>query len=281
MKKPNVCLLSVVLALYACGGETSHHGKTPLVEVDGTFLYKEDVKAVMPVGIAPQDSARFTDNYIRNWVEDVLLYAKAKDNVVDNERVENLVQNYRKSLIMHEYQQSLIEQKLASELTDEEMRRFYDSNKSLFKADETLVKGLFIKVPLGAKGIGEVRKWYKQNTEAAVDKLEKYSLDGAADYLYFYDHWIPASMLLSKLPRTAGNADQLFRRNGGELRDTAFCYFLHTEQPIYRGEVKPFDAARTEIKQMMLKLKQARFMQQVRTDLYQDAMKKKDIKYYD
>ena len=73
----------------------------------------------MPIGLSKADSASFTENYIRKWVEDVLLYEKAESNVSDAGRVETLVQNYRKSLIMHDYQQHLVEQMLTSELSEE------------------------------------------------------------------------------------------------------------------------------------------------------------------
>ena len=42
MKLHKVCFCGLVTLLAACGGETDHRGKTPLVEVDGAFLYKED-----------------------------------------------------------------------------------------------------------------------------------------------------------------------------------------------------------------------------------------------
>ena len=116
MKYLKASLLVVVCFLTACGGKVDHHGKTPLVEVDGTFLYKEDLKASMPIGCSKEDSLLFAENYIRNWIEDILLYNKAKNNISESQRIEDLVQNYRKSLIIHEYQQKLINQELTANL---------------------------------------------------------------------------------------------------------------------------------------------------------------------
>ena len=47
MKKRGYPLLGLAVVLAACGSPTDHRGKTPLVEVDGNFLYAEDVKPLV------------------------------------------------------------------------------------------------------------------------------------------------------------------------------------------------------------------------------------------
>ena len=70
---------------------------TPLVEVAGKFLYQEDLQAALPLSLTPDDSVLFAENYIRNWVEDILLFEKAEDNVRDSEKVKALVESYRRA----------------------------------------------------------------------------------------------------------------------------------------------------------------------------------------
>ncbi len=281
MKKTKVLLLGFVLLLMACTSEFNHHGKVPLVEVCGSFLYKEDVKASMPAGISSEDSLTFTQNYIKNWVEDMLLFQKAESNVEDMARIESLVRNYRKSLIVHSYQQSLVEQELTNELTEVEMKRFYEENRELFKVDETLVKGLFIKVPVNTTGVKGICQWYKMKDEESVDRLEKASFSKAVDYMYFYDRWVPATVVLSKLPQKWEDAERYLQKNRHvELKDTAYYYFFNVDSILLRGERKTFDAARNEIKSVMSNVKQTDFIRQVKDDLYKRALEKKEIKYY-
>ena len=103
-----VLLLITLLGCGACKEQRDHKGKTPLVEVDGNFLYKEDLMSVLPVGLSKDDSILFAEHYIRSWAEEILLYEKAANNIPDNVDVDKLVENYRKALIMHTYQQELI-----------------------------------------------------------------------------------------------------------------------------------------------------------------------------
>ena len=167
-------LLVIAGVLSGCGPEHDHKGKTPLVEVAGEYLYKEDLQAALPFNISKDDSVLFAEHYIRNWVEDVLLFDKAEGNIPDNAKIAKLVENYRRALIMHTYQEELVNQKLANEISDEEISAYYEKNKELFHTEHPFVKGLFIKVPLHSQDLASVRKWYKKNNQDAIENLEKY-----------------------------------------------------------------------------------------------------------
>ena len=47
--------------------------------------------------------------------------------------------------------------------------------------ESPLIKGLFIKVPLTAPQLNNVRRWYKTEKQDAVESLEKYSLQNAVN----------------------------------------------------------------------------------------------------
>ena len=183
-------LLITLLGCGACKEQRDHKGKIPLVEVDGNFLYKEDLMSVLPVGLSKDDSILFAEHYIRSWVEEILLYEKAANNIPDNVDVDKLVENYRKALIMHTYQQELINQKLTNDISEQEITDYYGQNKELFKLENPLIKGVFIKVPLTAPQLNNVRRWYKSDKQDAIESLEKYSLQNAVKYEYFYDKWV-------------------------------------------------------------------------------------------
>ena len=91
------------------------------MELDGNFLYREDLQSVLPAGLSKDDSLLFAEHYIRNWVEDILLYDKAQSNIPNNGEIDKLVENYRKALIMHTYQQALIPQRLSEEISEQDL----------------------------------------------------------------------------------------------------------------------------------------------------------------
>lgn len=275
-----ILLLVALLGCGACKEQHDHKGKTPLVEVDGNFLYKEDLMSVLPVGLSKDDSILFAEHYIRNWAEEILLYEKAASNIPDNVEVNELVENYRKALIMHTYQQELINQKLTNDIPEQEVADYYEQNKGLFKLESPLIKGLFIKVPLTAPQLNNVRRWYKTEKQDAVESLEKYSLQNAVKYEYFYNKWVALSDILDMIPLNVETPEEYVNKNRHvELKDTAFYYFLNVSDYRKAGEEKPYEFARSEVKDLLVNQKKVSFMEQVKNDLYERAVDKKEIKY--
>ena len=274
-----VCL---VMSLIGCTQKHDHKGKTPLVEVGRKFLYQEDLQAALPLNLSADDSVLFAESYIRNWVEDALLFEKAEDNVRDDEKVKALVESYHKALVMHTYQEELVRQQLVAEITPAEVENYYESNKSLFVLEKPLVKGLFIKVPLKSPGLADVRRWYKRNTQDAIEKLEKYSLRNAVTYDYFYDQWRHLEEIEAMIPAKnwETGSNYLKQHRDVELKDTAFHYFLHIEEFQGKGEQKPLDFAQEEIKEILINLKRVDFVNRVKEDLYRQASDKDRIIYY-
>ena len=275
-------ILVIAAAMTGCGQEHNHKGKTPLVEVSGEFLYKEDLQAALPLNISKDDSVLFAEHYIRNWIEDALLFDKAEGNIPDNDKISKLVENYRRALIMHTYQEELVNQKLANDISEEEINAYYEKNKELFRLDNPLVKGLFIKVPLSSPDLGNVRVWYRKNNQDVIEKLEKYSLRNAVSYDYFYDRWISVPDVAAKIPLKVldTDANYLDKNRNVEVKDTAFCYFLHIEDFLCKDKQKPLDFARDEIKEILINLKRVEFINKVKEDLYQRASDRNKIIYY-
>ncbi|WP_455584766.1 peptidyl-prolyl cis-trans isomerase [Bacteroides sp.] len=264
----------------SCADKHDHKGKHPLVEVSGNILYKEDLQSVLPAGLSEDDSLLFTEHYIREWVEDLLLYEKAKNNIPDNEEIDRLVNNYRKALIMHTYQQELIGQRLSNEIPEQEIAEYYEKNKELFKLDRPLVKGLFIKVPLTAPQLSNVRKWYKSDAQEAVEHLEKYSFQNAVKYEYFYNKWIPLTEVLDMIPlKTEISEEYISKNRHVEVKDTAFYYFLNVSDYRAVGEQEPYEFAMPEVKDMLVNIKRVDFIRQVKDDLYKQAVNRKKIIY--
>jgi predicted SprT family Zn-dependent metalloprotease len=112
--------------------------------------------------------------------------------------------------------------------------------------------------------------------------LEKYSLRHAVTYDYFYDQWKVVKDLSAIIPskELKMNESYLDKNRNVELKDTAYHYFLHVEDYLGEGKVKPLDFAREEIKEILINLKRVNFIQQVKDELYKDASEDNRINYY-
>ena len=275
-------LSGLIMVAAACTQPVNHQGRKPLVQVGKNFLYQEDLQMVMPVEFTGQDSVDFANEYIRNWVEDILLYQKAEGNIPDNAKINELVASYRRALVMHTFQEELVNQEVGRVITEDEVEDYYQAHALAFKAEQPYVKGLFLKVPLKSTNLASVRSLYKKNTEDAIDKLEKFGISNAVDYDYFYDRWLPVHDIAAKLPlkELISDVDYLNRKKDIEVQDTAFCYFLHVEDFIPKDNALPLEYARNEIKEILINMKRVDFINNMRNDLYEQASVNNEVKYF-
>lgn len=276
-----VLLLCILALACACNRQVDHGGRTPLVEVEGMYLYIEDLENVKPVELSRDDSVIFVESYIRNWVQDALLWKKAVRNVDGNSEVDEMVEAYRRSLVLHLYQQALMEERLMTEISREEIDSFYRLSPHVYRLEYPLAKGLFIKVPLNGKDVNKVRQWYTRTDSVTVEKIEKYSLQHAVDYLYFYDQWTRIDEVLKKMPVKVSDVSAYLKKFSEiEVKDTAFYYFLHIDSLLEVGDLKPVEYAAGEIREALLNVRQMDFMRKLRNQLYEEAQKKGDVTYY-
>lgn len=276
------CIITAfVLLASGCTETVDHKGKTPLVQVGDNYLYMEDVMAVTPPGISEKDSAEMADRYIKNWIDDMLLYAKAEDNIPDDAGINELVNSYRRELITHTYIEQIVSQEVESLIPDSEVEEYYNENKDAFLAVGPYIKGLYIKVPKTASGISQVRQWYKDGSERSVDKIEKYGLRNAVDYEYFYDRWRSVNDFFLRLPTDADKEKNNIGKNKNiELSDSAFYYFLHIEDYLGKGEILPLEYAGKDIREIIMNNKRVEFITKMKKDLYDEACDNNDIKYF-
>lgn len=276
------CIITAfVLLASGCTETVDHKGKTPLVQVGDNYLYMEDVMAVTPPGISEKDSAEMAGRYIKNWIDDMLLYAKAEGNIPDDAGINELVNSYRRELITHTYIEQIVSQEVENLIPDSEVEEYYNENKDAFLAVEPYIKGLYIKVPKTASGISQVRQWYKDGSERSVDKIEKYGLRNAVDYEYFYDRWRSVNDFFLRLPTDADKEKNNIGKNKNiELSDSAFYYFLHIEDYLGKGEILPLEYAGKDIREIIMNNKRVEFITKMKKDLYDEACDNNDIKYF-
>lgn len=276
--------LVTVLSLISCGDRQDkgpEAGKTPIVSIDDNYLYKEDLLPLMPYGLSPEDSAVFTEKFIKSWASDVLLYQNAKHNVADSREIEEQVDNYRRSLILHSYQQKLTDEKLVKTITEEQMRTFYEDNSALFINDDPMIKGLLLVIPVSAPDIARIRSIYKRTDDNTFEEIEKYSIRNAERYDSFYDKWTKIQDIQPLLP-SSGESLQSMLKNSKciELKDKDFYYFLNVSEILSKGEVKPFEEVKSEIRGLLLNNNQVQFMQQIKDELYEVAVERDKLQYY-
>ncbi len=265
----------------SCTQPVADNERTPLLEVEGKFLYLDEVQDIIPPNVNAQDSAEIADSFIRKWVTDVLLYENAKRNITNKAEIDQLLEDYRKSLIIHQYQQKLIDQRLPKEPTDEEMRAFYDTYTDQFVLTENLIKGMLLVVPSKAPKLANVRSWVQSGNAKALESIEKYSIQNAISYDYFGNKWTPFSEILRKMPLQVEDPSAFVASHRFyEVSDSTRHYFLRIESFKKTGDVEPFEMAKPKISNLILNKLKAEFISNFDDEIYKDAIENENVTYF-
>jgi hypothetical protein len=257
------------------------YGKTPIVEIGTDVLYEEDVRQVLPLGLSDADSTLFASQFIKNWAQDVLFYQNAIRNIPDTKDIDRLVENYRRSLIEHEYQRRLIEQKFSSEISDDDIEQFYNDNERLFVLDESLLKGLFLKISNKSHDLSDIRKLYTRQDDESFEEIEKYSIRNAARCEFFYDNWRTVAEIEVLLPVMDKPLESLLKNNGSfEFKDEEYIYLLNVSEFAPKGGIEPLDHARSRIRGLLINSNEVSYMRKIKEDLYDAAIEKNRIIFH-
>ena len=270
----------MVFLLSSCSGDW-HSGKEPVAEVNGKYLYVEDITNIFLTEMSEEDSVAAVKKYIRSWATDILLYEKAEKNIDNEAEITKLIENYRRSLLIYEYQLQLVKERLNNSISSEEIKTFYANNSDLFVLKGALIKGLFLKVPNQAPDLNALRSLVMPKNKN-MDKIESLSIKNAATIFdYFNETWRPLADYLRKSPIRVEPKEVLKYHSFFEGRDSSFTYFLAVHDYKIDGELQPLDYVEGKIREILLEQKKNNFLKRFSNELFEDGVKSGKVKLYE
>lgn len=270
------------LPLFSCVDKTQIGKGDVIVSVGQRTLTASEVKKLIPKSLSSQDSLMMAESYVKKWVKNALIYDLANKNLVgEKAEIEKLVEAYRQSLMSNKYEEKLLEERLPAEISDNEISDYYEANKESFLLEEDIVKGLFLKVPSDAPGLSDLKKWCKSGNEELIEKIEKYSLQNAVIYDYFYDRWMRAEEIAENVPVSKSEFNRMLKANKlVEVTDSAYCYLLEVKDAEFKGNRAPFDYASAQIKEILLSQRKIEFLRNFEEEIYNEAIRKGNVKFH-
>ena len=252
-----------------------------LVKVGNKILYKSVLEENIPAGLSSGDSLIAAEYFIRTWIKDNLLYNIALKNINDRENIERLVDSYRKSLFIYQYEEQLVNERLTREIDEQSLYDYYNKNKDKLNLERSLVKGLYMKVPVGAPQLNEIKTLSKSTTLVSKEKLEKLSLSNGMVLDFFVDSWMDFNDLIDNFPEDILKKDDLIiQKKVIEKQDSSYIYFLNITDFLLPGDNAPYEYAKNTIQEVLINQRKIEFLKNVAEDLFQRALDKGEIQFY-
>lgn len=272
---------SAVLLFAACsgGGEASEYPSGTLVVVGDNCLTRAEVDAHMRAGLSAADSTDMARAYIRSWI-DARLVKEVASEEVDMDEINRLTEEYRTELIKAHYRRTMAMQASDGMFSPDSMRAFYDARHDDFILERPLLRGVYLKVRDDAPNLSILRRLYKSDRPADMDRLEKEALT-AVHYDYFRDRWVNLEEVETRIPVdfTSQMSENLKAGKPLDVSSGGFVYLLSVSEYLPAGSVMPFEAAEPLVRERLLTTRRMAYGARLRNELFSTALDREILKF--
>ncbi|MFZ4455095.1 MAG: peptidyl-prolyl cis-trans isomerase [Bacteroidales bacterium] len=277
MKQIPIAIALTIFSLLSCQSNSSNASKEVIAEVKGKYLYLADLQDAIPKGLNGKDSTLFAKEFIQSWISDELMFDVARRNIPDEEKIDQLVEDYRRQLVTNEYKRYLIEEKLSKEISDDEVESYIATHKAVMAMKTSQIRGLYLKIPAKSPNINQLRNWMSLKREDDEDKINRYSIQYAADYENFTERWVDFDEVMSNIPYTVSNPVQFLKQNKQlQVRDSAYFYLLAIQDAAIAGSPFPDDLAKSEARAQLVLQRKVNYLANFRNEIVSKALKNGD-----
>ena len=270
-----IAILGIVLsALSSCRAISNFLRRDEVVaEVGMTRLYKDDLDAVIPKGLAPEDSTRLAMQYINTWASDLVYVSIAEEQLSKAEKdVTKELEEYRKSLLKYRYEQLYVNERLDTAVSDEKVEDYFNAHKEKFILNRPLVKARYLCIHTDSPSLDAIRK--KMGSDKVSDLVEADSLafSSAMEFTTWDNDWIDVTVLAGKLDM--GYDIMLSSGKNGWIRqdDTLGVTDLaYISEMVNTGELAPLEYVSQQIRDIIISARKQNLISTLEQDLLKDA----------
>ena len=269
--------------LAGCSYFEKEDDREVVVRVNDTYLYKEDINALINENTSAEDSAIIVSNYINNWATQQLLIDRAQLNLPESQLREfkDLIENYKNELYTSAYKDAVVGRELDSTLSIEEKQSYFEENKGNFKLSDDLLKLRYVSLAPKNTKIDEIASYLTSFEEEGKEELEKISLQ-FKNYSLNDSVWVKLKTVYNKIPAlTIGHRDKLLNKsNFLQVEDSLGVYLIFIKDVLERGEDAPFEYAEPTIEKILLNKRKLNLIKELEKDITKDAIKNEEFEIY-
>lgn len=250
-----------------------------LAKVYNKSLYFSEIADMIPPSVNPADSAIMVSAYIQRWVYDQLLMYEAERSIPKDLNIDKLVRDYRASLVRFNFEQQIISEKLDSLVQETEIRDFYEKNIEQFQLESTILKCIFLKLPLNAPQTEMNRYWYGKSP-ADFAKLKDFAQKWAVVSILDKEKWCKLEELAALLPKGTLTPENVQSRREGSLSDGDYRYYYRLLETAQGKSPAPYDYAREQAMTIILHQRKQQLIEMWKKNLYEKELRRNNVILY-
>jgi len=132
----------------------------PIARVSETNLFPSDMSGLLPENLTSEDSLKFVEKFIDDWIKKQLMIARSQMEVDLNEaEIQRKVLDYRYNLTRSAYVKKYIEENLKESVEESEIEEYYTEHSADFILKQNIVRCLFAQIPADAPNQTEFKRF--------------------------------------------------------------------------------------------------------------------------
>lgn len=275
-----IIIFLLSFSIIRCENNSINKGKL-LAEVYSNYFYEKDLSERMPKNLTPEDSLKFKNKIISQWIETKLILHNAHINLSSEEKdISEKIENYANFLLIQKYKQKLIKEKLNTDVSISELKEYYDKYTNNFILKRHIVKALFIKISNSNPQLNNIRILVKSKKDNDFLLLENYCTVHADIFQNYDENWIYFETIDNQLPEKLKDKTRVIKNNYFETTDSAHIYFLQIYDYRLPSDFIPFSFVENDIKNIIINKRKIKFAKQLEKNIYNEAKKNNKFKIY-
>ncbi len=248
-----------------------------VASVYGKNLYKTDLETISFEGINHNDSIVRARAFIDKWIRNQLLIHQAQNNLTAEElNFSKELEDYHNSLIINKYETKLISQNLKTEVTEDEILRYYKNNSGNFRLNRNIVKFISVSLDNDSKQRRHFTKLMRDYDSLLIDSITSLSEDFANSYTIEINKWHNFDEFAKLYNLSVDNQDAFIEENRFIITNN------ETETTLIRicdyrkiGDETPCELENDRIKYIILSNRKKKLLNKLYDDLYSKALRDK------
>lgn len=276
-------LITFLFFFTSCELSIKNSENDAVARVNDIYLNIEDIDQSLFFGLSKKDSLFQIQNIINDWATSKLLEDGALLNLNSGQQqeFEKLIKKYKSDLYTSAYIEALVKKNLDTIILDHQFEKIYNQNKELFVLKEDLIKLRYINHDVNMPNASEIKRRFKRfnNEDQAI--LDTISIQFNSFFLND-SVWIKSDDVVKKInPLNKGFNKLLLKKlNFIQLKDSLGLYLIQIKNIASIGEEAPISYVIPTIKQIILNRRKLKLVNQLKSEIVNDAIKNKKFEIY-
>jgi len=226
----------------------------------------------------PEDKKSFVDT----WTNAMVMQDEIEDSDLNKARItEFRAQLFRGELAQYFLTEHELMKKVDTTFSKVDLQNYFNAHIEEFSLNDFIVKALFIKLPLNAPKIDEIKSAYLLKNDKDIAQIESYAKLYADDFYFDDENWILFQELRKRIALKSINQENLIlNRTKTYFTDKEYIYFLNVLEYKLKGDYPPFEFVKNQIKERLMAQRLNNRRNEVEQTLKEKLFKKHDIQIY-